>query len=135
MRVLAFILAALAFVGTAAAQSSMSSSDDFDLLDQYVAYIGPDDLYNSQGDRLREPWQIIRQDRANYHRFDIQDDLDEGDTFFAEAENRAIMEDMLRNGSISRAAARDVVAGGALVLVEIYGRRGVGYAVQITTAR
>ena len=135
MRLLVFVLAALASAGTATAQSSMSSTDDFALLEQYVAYIGPDDLYNSQGERLTQPWQIVRQDRANYHRFDIQDDLDEGDTFFADAENRAIMENMLRNGSISRAAARDVVAGGALILVEIYGHGNVGHAVQITTAR
>lgn len=118
----------------ASAQSTMRSTRDNGLIESYVAYIGDDDLYNSQGVRLTEPWQIIRQDRANFHRFGLRDPGDENDSFFASSRNRAIMERMLANGRISRQAARDLVRGGALVLVEIYGSGSIGRYVVVTTA-
>ena len=69
-----------------------------DLVGSYVAYIGRDDLYSSKGVRLTEPWQILRQDRANYHRFGIRQRGDESDSFFNNMENRGIMERMIMNG-------------------------------------
>ena len=51
------------------------------LVEEYNAYIGEEDIYNSYGERLSEPWQIIRQDRANYHRFGTSQPGDEGDSF------------------------------------------------------
>lgn len=104
-------------------------------MESYVAHIGRRDLFNSNGARLTEPWQILRQDRANFHRFRIQDTGDEWDSFFGNANNRAAFENMLRNGSISAHAARDIVRGGATVLVEIYGRGSVGRTVVVTVAR
>ena len=103
------------------------AADAVELLDDYYAYIGRDDLYNSRGGRLTEAWQVIRQDRANYHRFRIRQRGDESDTFFSSKRNRAIAERMIRNGRISRSAARDVVRGGVIIHVEIYGegRRGM----------
>jgi hypothetical protein len=101
------------------------------LLDDYFAYIGADDLFNSSGVRLSQPWAIIRQDRANVHRFGIVDRLDQGDAFFASEADRATMERMLRKGSISPRAARDVVAGGVLVHVEIFGRGSLGRYVNV----
>jgi hypothetical protein len=59
---------------------------------RYVAYIGQDDLYNSNGVRLTEPWQVLRQDRANYHRFGVSQPGDEWYGFFGSIDNRAIME-------------------------------------------
>jgi hypothetical protein len=108
----------------ASAQSSITRSGGANLLDSYIAYIGEDDLYNSDGARLGEPWQVIRQDRANYHRFGIRDRLDESDSFFADADNRAAMERMLANGTIASSARRAILGGGALIQVDIY--RGNG---------
>ena len=130
-------IAALALVSTSPllAQSSMRSAKDWDVIDSYVAYIGQNDIYNSSGDRLTKPWQVIRQDRANFHRFGLRDDLDQDDTFFDDAANRETMETMLANGDISDGAAKDVLSGGALILVEVLGRDGIGHAVRVTTAR
>ncbi|TWH33493.1 MULTISPECIES: hypothetical protein [unclassified Aminobacter] len=130
------LVALAALPATSGAQSIIQSAPRGDvLIEQYIAEIGPRDLINSSGARLSQPWQVLRQDRANYHRFRIRDRLDEGDSFFHDANNRAAFESMLRSGSISRQAARDVMRGGAVVLVEIYGRGGVGRSVVVTVAR
>ncbi len=106
--------AAAAFVlaGAPAAKAQM--------LDSYTAYLGADDHYNSNGQRLTQPWQIIRQDRANFHRFGIRDRGDQGDSFFASAANRARMERMIQNGHIERSAANAIVNGQVWIHVEIY---------------
>lgn len=103
------------------------------LLDAYVAYIGRDDLYNSRGARLTEPWQVLRQDRANYHRFGVRQRGDEGDSFFGSIDNRAIMERMVMNGYIEPSAARALVNGGSTVFVRIYRDGGRDY-VQVRVA-
>ncbi|MCO8145710.1 hypothetical protein NHN26_10775 [Rhodovulum tesquicola] len=105
------------------------------LVGEYVAVIGPQDLYNSRGERLREPWQILRQDRANFHRFGQRDPGDEGDPFFADANNRAAMERMLMGGRIDPVAARSIVAGGATVVVRIWGQGGRGDYVTVDVWR
>ena len=87
----------------------------------YTAYIGREDLYASDGVRLTQPWQILRQDRANVHRFGIRQSGDSGDGFFASANNRAAMERMVMQGRISPAAARAIVSGGSMVQVTLYG--------------
>ncbi|MRH20547.1 hypothetical protein [Rhodovulum strictum] len=105
------------------------------LVGEYVAVIGPQDLYNSRGERLTEPWQILRQDRANFHRFGRRDPGDEGDPFFADANNRAAMERMLIGGRIDPAAARAILAGGAMVVVRIWGQGGRGDYVTVDVWR
>ncbi|MDJ0823274.1 MAG: hypothetical protein QNJ09_15880 [Paracoccaceae bacterium] len=102
------------------------------LIGSYVAYIGGDDLYNSKGARLSEPWQVLRQDRANYHRFGISQAGDEWDPFFSSIDNRAAMERMIMNGTIEPRAARILVNGGATVFVRIYGVGNTGRSVRVT---
>lgn len=102
------------------------------LLDSYVAVIGYDDLFNSKGVRLNQPWQILRQDRANYHRFGIRQQGDQGDSFFSRINNRAVMERMVMKGHINSRAARDIVSGNAVVLVRIYGSGNTGRYVKVT---
>jgi hypothetical protein len=92
------------------------------VLDEYSAYISENDLYNSNGDRLRQPWQIIRQDRANVHRYGIVDADDEGDYFFEDADNRALLESLVAQGAISRAAGRAIVNGKVSIYVQVFGR-------------
>ncbi|SOC05683.1 hypothetical protein [Rhodobacter maris] len=96
-----------------------------ELIGAYTAYIGADDLYNSKGARLSAPWQVLRQDRANFHEFGIAQRGDEWDPVFGDVDNRALMERMVMNGSIEPAAARNIMAGGATVFVRIFkGARG-----------
>ena len=103
-----------------------------ELVGQYTAFIGQDDLYNSSGARLSEPWQVLRQDRANFHRFGVSQPGDEWDSFFGSIDNRAIMERMVMNGHIDQGAARNLVNGGAMVRVEIYGSGSTGRFVNVT---
>lgn len=106
-----------------------------EMIGSYVAYIGREDLYNSKGARLTEPWQIMRQDRANFHRFGIRHAGDEWDSFFGDIDNRAAMERMIMNGYINPVAARDIVAGGATVVVEIWGAGSTGKSVRVDVYR
>ncbi len=91
-----------------------------ELLESYGAYIGQDDLYNSSNERLTQPWQVIRQDRANVHRFGIRQPGDDVDGFFASARNRDLAERMIRNGSIERSAARSLLRGDVRIEVEVW---------------
>lgn len=123
------LLAALALALAPVAASAQ------DLLDEYVAFIGPHDLYNSSGQRLTAPWQILRQDRANFHRYGLRDPADQGDAFFGDVNNRAAMERMLMQGRMDPAAARAILAGGATVLVQIWGYGGRGDHVTVDVWR
>ncbi len=90
------------------------------LVEEYNAYIGEEDLYNSNGEALTEPWQVIRQDRANYHRYGVRQPGDEGDSFFASAKNREKAERMLEYGTIENRAARALLRGGSVINVQIF---------------
>ena len=103
-----------------------------ELIGQYDAYIGEDDLYNSKGARLTQPWQIIRQDRANFYKYGIRQDGDEADPFFASAANREAAEGMIRDGSMTRDARRLLLQGDVMIHVEIYGHGDVGDYIDIT---
>lgn len=103
-----------------------------DLIGSYAAWIGSDDLYNSNGRRLTEPAQVLRQDRANYHRFGIAQPGDEWDPFFGSIDNRAAMERMVRDGYVDPGAASVLVNGGASVFVQVYGSGNVGTSIQVS---
>lgn len=121
-RILLAAAIALAAVAPAAAE---------ELLEAYIAELGPDDHYNSDGKRLTRAWQIIRQDRANFHRYGVRDPLDEGDSFFASIENRAAAERMLRDGTISPGLSRRIVNETVVVRVEIWGYGSTGTALRV----
>ena len=91
-----------------------------ELVESYTARLGHADHFNSYGERLTSVAAIIRQDRANYHVFGRYDREDERDSFFASKRNRAILESMLQNGRISRAALNEIVNGEPLVKVSIW---------------
>ena len=100
------------FLVTALSFSQISES--------YIARISPADHFNSNGERLRNAAQIIRQDRANYHKFGKSDPEDQGDIFFADANNREALENMLRRGRITAEANNLIVNGDPLIKVDIY---------------
>jgi hypothetical protein len=91
-----------------------------DPVESYCATLGEDDHFASDGYRLDNAAAIIRQDRANYHKFGIQDPSDENDSIFGSVANRARLEAMLRNGSIDRATERAIVRGTPDICVDIY---------------
>ncbi len=95
-----------------------------DVLMGYTAYLSEADHYNSRGERLTEYWQIIRQDRANYHRFGIIDTEDQSDQAFNSLDGRAALESLLQAYPTDAATAFAIVDGPELVTVEIYGIDG-----------
>lgn len=115
-------LAALALATALAAGATQAMADQ--VLGGYQAWIGTADLYNSQGDRLSEHWQVLRQDRANYHRFGIWQDGDQWDPFFDDADARARMERLIMNGSTDPAARRAILNGNVMVNVTVWGEGG-----------
>ncbi|HZG30412.1 MAG TPA: hypothetical protein VE079_18310 [Ensifer sp.] len=106
---------------------SVTPASADELVDEYNAYIGRDDLYNSNGERLREPWQIIRQDRANYYKFGVRQRGDEPDSFFASVDNRAKAERMIREGTMTRDARRLLLQGDCMINVKVYHDREGDY--------
>ncbi len=90
------------------------------LLDSYIARIGSEDHFNSRGARLKSVAAIIRQDRANFHKFGRRDAEDEYDSYFGSKANRARMERMLRNGTSSRSARQEILNHQPLIRVKIY---------------
>ena len=91
-----------------------------ELIERYVARLGADDHFNSSGERLTKPALIIRQDRANVHKFAARDPEDEGDRFFQSADNRERLEQFLSRGRTTPAVYRLIVNGQPLIRVSIY---------------
>jgi hypothetical protein len=126
------LVAAIALLGALGLAPAARAQE---LLGSYTAYIGEADLHNSSGARLWQPWQIVRQDRANFHRFGIRDEMDEWDPFFADIDNRAAMEQMIRNGWIDPEAARKIVEGGVMIYVSVYSYGAQGHMVTVDIYR
>lgn len=127
------LFAALAIAAAGLGVSAPAQAQD--LLESYGAYISWADVHNSKGVRLWEPWQILRQDRANFHKFGIRDDVDDWDSFFSSYNNRATMEQMIMRGYIDPVAAQQIVNGDALIRVSIWGYNGVGQKVTVDVYR
>lgn len=89
-------------------------------LDTYCADLSARDHFNSNGQRLTTAAAIIRQDRANYHRFRRRDPGDQSDSFFRIAANRARLEALIAEGDSEPSALRRIVNGEPRICVEIY---------------
>ena len=94
------------------------------LAGQYKAFLYGPDHTSASGARLDQAWQVLQQDRANYHERDVRQDADQGDPLFASAANRDRIEDMVANGNMTEASARKIVDGNVLVAVDVYTRDG-----------
>lgn len=91
------------------------------LLGSYVARISDNDHHASDGYRLDTAAQMVRQDRANWHKFGRGDAEDEDDGWFGSTSSRANLERMLNKGSaMSQATRRAIVNGEPVVEVQVY---------------
>lgn len=90
------------------------------LKESYVAVLSGRDHFNSNGDRLTSVAAIIRQDRANFHKFNKRDAGDTSDGYFDKASNRDVLEKLLERGSSTAAALKAIVDGTPVVTVKIY---------------
>ena len=93
------------------------------LLGSYVTRITDHDKYASDGYALDSAAQMVRQDRANYHKFHRRDRDDENDVWFRTNGQRAALERMLqRPGAMSGQVKRAIVNGEPLIQVDVYSR-------------
>jgi hypothetical protein len=99
----------------------------------YHAYIGVDDLYNSKGELLSAPWQVLRQDRANYHRYGIAQQGDDWDPVFHDVKAREALERLLQRGSLSPAARADIMRSDTQVHITIWGQGRTATYVDVVT--
>ncbi len=125
------LLACAAVLGLSLAAAPASAAE---LIASYNAWLSKADHYNSNGQRLTSAAAIIRQDRANFHKFGIQDAGDESDTYFNNLNNRAILEQMLNDGTSDPSALREIVnkVNGVMIHVEIYRSNRHGDYVVVT---
>jgi hypothetical protein len=101
------------------------------LIASYVARLSVTDHLNSNGQRLTSAAAIIRQDRANFHRFRIRDPEDQDDPFFADQGNREALEQMLERGRAEPGVIERIVNGTPLIRVEIF-RSNAGPFIDVT---
>lgn len=96
-----------------------ADADEF--LGSYVARITQDDKHASDGYPLDTAAQMVRQDRANWHKFGRGDAEDEDDPWFGSAEARSRLERMLnRGGAMSQATKRAITRGQPVIRVAVY---------------
>lgn len=100
-----------------AACTTIASADTF--LGSYVARISGQDHVASDGYPLSTAAQMIRQDRANWHKFGKYDGEDQNDSWFGDADTRAWLERVL-NSSIDGGTNSAIVDGSPLVQVDVY---------------
>ena len=86
--------------------------------EMYMARITKNDMKSSAGVPLKDPAEIIRQDRANVHKFGNPDG-DDVDTFFTTAERRALIPEMLKNGFFTKPIA-DMLRQNREILLRIW---------------
>lgn len=104
--------------------SPMAALAEDSFLGSYVAYLGPNDHFNSSGVRLTEPWQIVQQDRANVHRFGKVDEGDMSDPWFGSADMRAKIQSLTSAGLIHDFVSSPVVNENVWVEVAVFGSNG-----------
>ncbi|MGN6534619.1 MAG: hypothetical protein ACTHKQ_02665 [Mesorhizobium sp.] len=101
--------------------TATAKADEF--LGSYVARISDEDHFASDGYRLESAAQMVRQDRANYHKFHRRDRDDERDRWFRGNDDRARLERMLqRPGAMSGSTRNAIVRGEPLIQVDVYTR-------------
>jgi len=91
-----------------------------EFVESYVAVLSAADHLNSSGERLKNVAAIIRQDRANFHKFNQRDEGDQSDEFFASAKNREVLERLLKGGTTTPDVREAIVNGTPTILVSLY---------------
>ena len=94
----------------------------------YKARISEQDKHNSKGKSLLQGDKvsttiaaaIIRQDRANYHKFDKRDDEDQDDCVFADKISRAGLTEERWNKPIDKGVLRQIILDNPLIEVKVY---------------
>ena len=92
-----------------------------EMLGSYLARISDADKQANDGYALDTAAQIVRQDRANWHKYGSNDDEDQSDAWLESADARARFERQLNApGAMDRATRNAIVNGYPLIQVSIY---------------
>ncbi|HHB80669.1 MAG TPA: hypothetical protein ENK83_02830 [Aliiroseovarius sp.] len=119
--------------GLALTHSSAAQQLADEPLASYQAYIGTQDLYNSRGGRLSSAAQVLRQDRANVHKFGIWQSGDQMDPIFDTYGNRDVMTRVLERNGLDPYVARQIMRGNVMVYVEVWGHGNTVTAILVDT--
>ena len=96
-----------------------ASADEY--LGSYVARISEQDHQASDGFPLDSAGQMVRQDRANWHKFGNGDPEDQDDPWFTTNAKRERLQRLLdQGGAMNQATRRAIVNGEPLIEVEVY---------------
>ena len=120
-RLLFTLIALFLFSGFAPLASAV---DEDDVITGYSARLSRKDHSASDGYKLESPAAVIRQDRANYHKFNKRDAEDDTDDYFDSAEHREGLERALERGHTTRAAYQSIMNGTPLIAVTVYRSKG-----------
>lgn len=113
------MVCAVALLSAAFSGVAPALADQF--LGSYVARISDRDHQASDGYELSSAAQMVRQDRAYWHKFGEGDPDDEGDRWFASNAQRNRLQSMLeRKGAMSQSTRRAIVNGEPLIQVDVY---------------
>ena len=91
--------------------------------DDYCARLSEKDHFASDGVRLTTVGAVIRQDRANVHRYGIIDRDDDLDEMFQEADSRPFLQKAVDANRFTPAEKRAILDGTPYVCVSVLGRR------------
>lgn len=94
------------------------------LVGEYKAFLYGPDHTDPSGSTLTEAWQVLREDRANFHARGVKQDADQTDPLFGDPANREKIEEMVANGNLTDGMARKIVDRDVLVRVQLYERDG-----------
>lgn len=97
-----------------------------ELIAEYLAWLDARDTVTSRGVKLKSFGAVLAQDRANFHRFGIRQDLDTDDPVFGSRDMREKLPDFYKAGRpVETYIHRDVMSGrGHYVYVRILGING-----------
>ena len=97
-----------------------------DVIAEYLTWLDAKDTVSSKGVMLSSFGAILAQDRANYHRFGVRQELDTSDPIFSDKDMRAKLPQLYKAGSpVEAYILHDVISGvGHYVLVRVHGKGG-----------
>lgn len=109
------------FAGATALAALATPVAAADYFGSYDAFISRDDVVNSSGARLGDMGAILRQDRANVHRYNIRQRGDAVDGFFGQAYLREQLQAAVNDSNIPGYIEEAIMAGNARITVDLYG--------------
>jgi type III secretory pathway component EscR len=113
----------IALIATALMSLSIINSSGQDYSAFYEARLSAQDHTTSNGAKLSDVASILRQDRANYHKFKKRDADDQTDNFFSSAKNRVLIDSYFKNvysgNPMSAKDKQAILSGTPLVRVSL----------------